>query len=536
MRKMKRGLSVLLALVLTFGLSVPVLAADSKDLQKAIQTSAAYLQKTVAAPQVSSIGGEWAVIGLARSGADVPEKYFETYYETAVETVTKKKGVLHAKKYTEYSRVALALTAIGADPSDVGGYDLLKPLADFEKVTWQGINGPAWALIALDSGKYEMPVNPDAKIQATRQMYVDEILSRQLTDGGWNLSGGGSADPDVTGMVLQALSNYTEQPAVKKAVEQALTCLSQMQDETGGFSSYDMDTSESVVQVIVALGELGIDLTDGRFVKNGNTLLDALMGYWNPNGSFSHTGAAEGNQMATEQGFYGMVAAQRAISGKNSLYRMEDVTLSVADGKETEKNSDLEKTEVTEEGKTFADIQGHPAQDAIEALASRGIISGMGEDLFSPDETMTRAQFASIMVRALGLPMQSANPFSDVEKGEWYWSAVGAAYAHGLVSGKTETTFDPNGMITRQEAASMVARAAKLCGMDTKMEEYAIQNMLTQFADYPSVGKWARESVAFCYSKDILDRNDWTIEPARNITRSEIAQMVCNLLQQANLL
>ena len=150
MRKMKRGLSALLALVLIFGLSVPALAADSKDLQKAIQTSAAYIQKTVAAPQVSSIGGEWAVIGLARSGADVPEKYFETYYETAVETVTKKKGVLHAKKYTEYSRVALALTAIGADPSDVGGYDLLKPLADFEKVTWQGINGPAWALIALD--------------------------------------------------------------------------------------------------------------------------------------------------------------------------------------------------------------------------------------------------------------------------------------------------------------------------------------------------------------------------------------------------
>ena len=82
----------------------------------------------------------------------------------------------------------------------------------------------------------------------------------------------------------------------------------------------------------------------------------------------------------------------------------------------------------------------------------------------------------------------------------------------------------------------MVARAAKLCGLDTKMEEYAIQNMLTQFADYPSVGKWARESVAFCYSKDILDRNDWNIEPGRNITRSEIAQMVCNLLQQAHLL
>lgn len=324
MRKMKRVLSILLALLLAVSVSVPAFAEDRIDLQKAIDISGAYLQKTVAAPQISSIGGEWTVIGLARSGMDVSQEYFDRYEKTAAETTAQKHGVLHGRKYTEYSRVVLALTAIGADPSDVGGYDLLQPLADFEKVTWQGINGPIWALIALDSGGYEIPVVPDVKIQATRQMYVDEILSRQLADGGWNLSGGGSADPDVTGMVLQALSKYTEQPAVKTAVEQALNCLSRMQDETGGFYSYDTDTSESVVQVIVALGELGIDLQDERFVKNGNTLLDALLGYWNADGSFRHTSSGESNLMATEQGFYGLVAAQRAMNGESSLYQMED--------------------------------------------------------------------------------------------------------------------------------------------------------------------------------------------------------------------
>ena len=174
MKKMKRILSAFLAMVLTFGFSVPVFAAYGKDLENAIQTAAVYLQKNVKEPQISSIGGEWTVIGLARSNADVPDAYFKTYYENVTETVKDKKGILHGKKYTEYSRVALALAAIGADPSDVGGYDLLELLADFEKVTAQGINGPVWALSALNSGAYGT--------EDIRQKYVEVILSGQLAD------------------------------------------------------------------------------------------------------------------------------------------------------------------------------------------------------------------------------------------------------------------------------------------------------------------------------------------------------------------
>ncbi len=78
------------------------------------------------------------------------------------------------KKYTEYSRVIIALTSIGKDPKNVGGYNLLLPLGDFEKTTWQGINGAIWALIALDCGQYDMPYNADAQIHATREMYVEK--------------------------------------------------------------------------------------------------------------------------------------------------------------------------------------------------------------------------------------------------------------------------------------------------------------------------------------------------------------------------
>ena len=545
-RLKKRALSLLLVLILVIGLCVPAVAVSKSELISAISESAAYMLNAVKEPQVGSIGGEWAVIGLARSGYDVPQKYWDNYYAAVEDYVESCKGVLHKKKYTEYSRVVVALTAIGADPKDVAGCDLLKPLGDFDKTIWQGINGPIWALIALDSGSYEMPINTEAKTQATRQMYIDEILSRQNNDGGWSLTsmgGDNASDPDITGMALQALAKYQTQSAVKAATDKALTCLSKMQDADGGYASWETSNSESVVQVIVALCELGIDLNDSRFVKNGNTLLDNLLSYRNADGSFSHTANGSGNdQMSSEQGFYGIVAAMRAIEGENSLYRMSDCPIRVSGnaGMNTiglpNKHADVQKVPVTVPGTTFSDITNHANKTAIEELAARGIITGYNATSFGPNDTMTRAQFATIVVRGLGLPLTATNNFNDVKAGSWYDSYVGTAYSYGIVNGRTATTFDPEGTITRQEAAAMVARAAKLCGMDTELETYEILNVLAQFGDYISIGEWARESMAFCYGEDILDQNDLDIEPKRAILRCEIAQMLYNMLDSAKLL
>ena len=545
-RPKKRGLSLLLTLVLMLSLCVPAMAVSKSELTSAISESAEYMLNAVKAPQVGSIGGEWAVIGLARSGYDVPQKYWDNYYAAVEDYVENCNGVLHNKKYTEYSRVVVALTAIGADPTNVAGYDLLKPLGDFDKTIWQGINGPIWALIALDSGNYDMPINAEAKTQATRQLYIDEILSRQLNDGGWNLSdkgGNGQSDPDITGMALQALAKYQSQSAVKTATDKALTCLSNMQDNRGGYASWETSNSESVVQVIVALCELGIDLNDSRFTKNGSTLLDNLFSYRNADGSFSHTANGSGNdQMSSEQGFYGIVAVMRAMQGKNSLYRMSDCSIRISGNAGVDtiglpgKHADVQKVPVTVPGTTFADITNHANKTAIEELAARGIITGYNATSFGPNDTMTRAQFATIVVRGLGLPLMTTNNFSDVKAGSWYASYVGTAYSYGIVNGRTATTFDPEGTITRQEAAAMVARAAKLCGMDTELETYEILNVLAQFGDYMSIGEWARESMAFCYGEDILDQSDWNVEPNRAILRCEIAQMLYNMLVKATLM
>ena len=539
MRRTKR-IAWILTLAILLTLTVPALAASS--VQNEVQGSAAYMVSAVKAPEVGSIGGEWAIIGLARSGYAVPANYYEDYYARVEKYVKNCSGVLHERKYTEYSRVILALTAIGRDPSKVAGYNLLMPLGDFEKTIWQGMNGPIWALIALDSGNYDIPKNPAAKTQATRQLYIDEIIKNQMKDGGWSLTGTGDSDVDITAMALQALAKYQDQKAVKTATDSALTWLSKNQDSKGGYASWGTTNVESVAQVIVALCELGMDLNDSRFVKNGHTLTENLLSFRQANGGFYHVldGSDGNNQMSAEQGFYALVAIDRAENGKNSLYRMGDVTKNTAKPSTTVKKGSADASvsvpAVTAPGTTFSDVKNHANKAAIEALASRGIINGMGQGTFVPNKTMTRAEFAAIVTRALGLAAKDTKVFSDVPSSKWYAGYIGTANSSGIVNGVGNGKFNPEGTITRQEAAAMVARAAKLCGLDTAMDAAATRDMLAQFGDYRSVASWAKEPMAFCYSANILDQSDLNIEPTKAILRCEIAQMLYNMLTAAELI
>ena len=540
MRRIKRISAWILTLAILLTLTVPALAASS--VQNEVQGSAAYMVSAVKAPEVGSIGGEWAVIGLARSGYPVPANYFDDYYARVEKYVKDCAGVLHERKYTEYSRVILALTAIGRDPSKVAGYNLLTPLGDFEKTIWQGLNGPIWALIALDSGNYEIPKNPAAKTQATRQLYIDEILNNQMKDGGWSLTGTGDSDVDITAMALQALAKYQDQKAVKAATDSALSWLSKNQDSKGGFASWGTTNVESVAQVVVAFCELGMDLNDSRFVKNGHGLVENLLSFRQSNGGFYHVmdGSDGNNQMSAEQGFYALVAIDRAENGKNSLYRMGDVVKN-----NSKPNTNINKSkadpsvnvpDVTAPGTTFSDVKNHANQTAIEQLASRGIINGMGKGTFAPNKTMTRAEFAAIVTRALGLPAKDTKAFTDVPSSKWYAGYIGTANSSGIVNGVGSGKFNPDGTITRQEAAAMVARAAKLCGLDTAMDAASIKDMLAQFGDYRGVASWAKEPLAFCYAAGILDQSDLNIEPTKAILRCEIAQMLYNMLTAAELI
>lgn len=317
---MRKLISILMALALCIGPAVSVHAADKTALDRIRTDTAQQVYRTVKNPQIGTVGGEWAMFGLARSGYDVPQSYYDRYYRAVVKQVRADRGVLDPYKYTEYSRVILGLTAAGFDPRNVGGYDLTLPLGDFDKTVWQGLNGPIYALIALDSAGYETPQKPGATTPATRDMYIRAILDRQLPDGGFALHPfQKSADADITGMALQALAKYREQPQVEAAIDRALNCLSEM---NGEFTLWGEKGAESVVQTIVALCELDMGIDDPRFVENGLTLPDQLMKYYIPGQGFARTIGGEADQMTTEQALYALAALYRWENDMESLYDM----------------------------------------------------------------------------------------------------------------------------------------------------------------------------------------------------------------------
>ncbi len=307
----------------------------SEKFSEIYNKAGSYLYGTVTNPVINSIGGDWAVFGLARAGYPAGNAYYAKYAKNVSDEVTRVGGVLSDVKYTEYSRVILGLTAAGYDAGNVAGYDLLAPLADLEKVVWQGINGPIWALIALDSRGCEVRQAPTGKTQATRRNLIGAILEGQLDDGGWSIAGF-SADPDMTAMAIMALTPYYKDGStwtvygqsvtVRQAVDRALETLSSIQDASGGYISYREPNSESCAQVLTALSEFGIDPEkDTRFQKNGRSVLDALLSYADSSGGFCHTPGTEVNGMSCEQAYYALAAYSRYLNGQKRLYDMTDV-------------------------------------------------------------------------------------------------------------------------------------------------------------------------------------------------------------------
>ena len=299
--------------------------SNPADWQTPYHKTQVYLKSAVPNPIVDSVKGEWAIIGLARSDASMSTNYYSSYYDRVVAYVEEKinnEGQLHTVKSTENARVALAVTAIGKDPRNVGGHNLLTALNDVTYVNQQGVNGPIWALLALDSKNYDAP---------GREALITSILGQQFKDGGWAVTPEGStpattADVDMTAMAIQALAPYyNTRKDVKDAVDKALICLSGKQLEDGRFQSWGTTNSESAAQVVVALSALGIDADkDTRFVKSGNSALDGLLSFAVKTGGFGHDDNVV-NQMATEQAYYALAAYDRFDRKANRLYDMSDV-------------------------------------------------------------------------------------------------------------------------------------------------------------------------------------------------------------------
>lgn len=292
----------------------------------------AYIQSAVSAPVVRYLFGEWAVLGQARAGVELSDAYIQAYYDKVVAYVRKNMGAdgvlrdpeSHNPVITDNERIALALTAIGKDPANVGGESLLKALQnkDIMKVTDTSntdINGLVMGLLALNSRNYTSDTS----------WLVQAILGQQNADGSWSASADTkpASDVDMTAMALQALAPYYKDggnETVNTAVEKALNWLS------GKYQS-GYDSSESCAQVVIALSALNLDAnTDARFTKTveGKTLsvLGNLLQYRvAESGGFKHQFADKAvNEMATEQALCAMAAYARFTEKANALYDMTD--------------------------------------------------------------------------------------------------------------------------------------------------------------------------------------------------------------------
>ncbi len=307
--------------------------AEVPGFDEAYAGAKAYIQSAVSAPVVSYLFGEWAVLGQARAKVPLSEAYIAAYYEKVVayvkanigsDGILRKPDDKNTPVITDNERIILALTAIGKDPANVGGENLLKALQnkDIMKVTDTSktdINGLVMGLLALNSRNYTSDTS----------WLVQAILTQQNEDGSWRVSADTKpvGDVDMTAMALQALAPYYKDggnETVNTAVEKALNWLS------GKYRS-GYDSSESCAQVVIALSALNLDAnTDARFTKTveGKTLsvLGNLLQYRvAENGGFKHQFADKAvNEMATEQALCAMAAYARFTEKANALYDMTD--------------------------------------------------------------------------------------------------------------------------------------------------------------------------------------------------------------------
>lgn len=311
----------------------------SPDIDTVLSKVRSYILSKDTKPDYSSI---WNVIGLKRSGLYVPESYINLFYSNVIAYCESKDWQITRAKYSDYSKLILALTAIGVDARDVMGHNLLAYLSDYENVSRQGNNGTIWALIALKSNPaYEIPEDPSAVQQNSEELLVKKVVGMQCQDGGWTLMGT-TGDSDMTGMAMQALASYYNKDGyedVTAAIDKGLAWIEKNQLSSGGFGTMNIETSESVAQIITALCGVGIDCgEDARFIKNGKWPMTGLFQYYMPEGGFMHVAADAGNNgggaggiidgMATEQGLYATVAYRRFLDGETFLYDMSDVAIS----------------------------------------------------------------------------------------------------------------------------------------------------------------------------------------------------------------
>jgi uncharacterized repeat protein (TIGR02543 family) len=190
----------------------------------------------------------------------------------------------------------------------------------------------------------------------------------------------------------------------------------------------------------------------------------------------------------------------------------------------------------------FADLEDHWARSTVNKLASRLILKGVDTNRFAPDQGMTRAEFAAVLTRALGLPLTVASgtkqpAFKDIQAADWFNKEVRSAAAYGLVQGYSDGSFLPSSGLTREAAMVMLARALKLAGgAGEELSAAEAGKLLEAYQDGGQVSDWARLGVAGVLKAGLAGgRTEGVLAPQDGITRGEVAVLLYRLLEKSGL-
>jgi hypothetical protein len=187
---------------------------------------------------------------------------------------------------------------------------------------------------------------------------------------------------------------------------------------------------------------------------------------------------------------------------------------------------------------TFADVANHWAKDAINDMGSRMVVTGIGNSTYEPGRSITRAEFAAIVVRALGLRQGTEeSSFGDVSLTDWFNGYVDTATDYALITGYDSGTFGPSDTITREQAMAIIARAMKLTELSENLTDKDVGAILAKYTDSAAVSDYAKLGVAACVKSGIVSgTSESTLSPKAYVTRAEVAVMVQHLLEKSGLI
>ena len=357
------------------------LAMAKEDIAHGVQ----YLQ----GKSLEKYKDEWNIFSILRSGATIEQGKLDKYYESVVKQLNTSSTNM---RVTDLARVALALEAMGKNPTDVGGFNVLEAIYNHKDMMTDSSNCPIFGLLALDGRNYEIP--KDAKW--SRKNLVEQILKFQKASGGFGLSlDNDTTGIDMTGMALQALAPYYDNsayPEVKPAVDKALKHFKDNITINAGFLDMGSENSCTTAQVLTAVSALNIDPTvkENGFVQNGNNMISNLHTYKKDAG-FAWHATMQGQEMATQQVTYALVAYQRMEEGQTRLYDFTDVPEEKPSVDPEEEDKKAAK-EVEDQIKAIGEVTLE-SKSAIEAArVAYENLSETQKKLVTNLETLTKAE------------------------------------------------------------------------------------------------------------------------------------------------